>query len=67
MSSNIGYQNIEQGTDMQTLIACQRLLIGIDTVEKGEKFTISTRKAQTLISESMAEKAKLKKEKVTNQ
>jgi len=52
---------------MQTLIACQRLLIGIDTVEKGEKFTISTRKAQTLISESMAEKAKLKKEKVTNQ
>jgi len=52
---------------MQTLIACQRLLIGIDTVEKGEKFIISTRKAQTLISESMAEKAKLKKEKVTNQ
>ncbi len=52
---------------MQILIAKQRLLIGTETIEKGEEFTISKRKAPLLISESMAEPVKTKKAKVTNQ
>ena len=52
---------------MQNLVARQRLLIGTETIEKGEKFTISKRKAPLLISESMAEPAKAKKSKAVNQ
>jgi len=52
---------------MQILIAKQRLLIGTETIEKGEEFTISKRKALLLTSESMAETVKPKKAKVANQ
>ena len=67
MSSDLDYQNTAQEPDMQTLVARQRLLIGTETIEKGEKFTISKRKAPLLISESMAEPAKAKKSKAVNQ
>lgn len=67
MNFDSDYQNTDQEPDMQILIAKQRLLIGTETIEKGEEFTISKRKAPLLISESMAEPVKTKKAKVTNQ